>query len=68
MTADGDWELILQQERIAGVASRSPEKPVKIAGFTVDQQDFEGAERYADWRFVSNGSSTASTVAARGAP
>jgi len=68
MTADGDWELILQQERITGVASRSQEKPVKIGGFPVEQQDFEGAERYADWRFVSNGSSTASTVAARGAP
>lgn len=56
MTADGEWELIRQQGRIFGVASRSSQKPVKIAGFTADQQDFEGAEKYGDWRFVSNGS------------
>lgn len=68
MATDGEWELILQQGRIFGVASRSQEKPVKVAGFALDQQDFEGAERYADWRFVSSGSNTAPTVAARGEP
>lgn len=68
MTADGDWVLILQQDRITGVASRSQEKPVKIGGFPIEQQDFEGAERYTDWRFVSNGSNSAPAVAARGTP
>lgn len=67
MMADGEWELIRQQDRIIGVASRSQEKPVKIGGFAVDLQDFEGAERYADWRFVSNGSSALRVVSASGA-
>lgn len=56
MMPDGEWELIRQQGRITGVASRSQEQPIKIAGFAPEQDDFEGAERYNAWRFVSNGS------------
>ncbi|NTV70185.1 MAG: type II secretion system protein [Azonexaceae bacterium] len=55
MTLDGQWELIRQEGRIIGVASRSPDKPIKVAGFSADQGDFEGAERYSEWRFISNG-------------
>jgi type II secretory pathway pseudopilin PulG len=55
MTADGEWGLIKQEGRIMGVASRSSDKPIKIAGFSVDQGDFEGAASYAEWRFISNG-------------
>ena len=55
MTADGQWELILQEGRIMGVASRSPDKPIKIAGFAPVQDDFEGAVSYSEWRFISNG-------------
>ena len=68
MTADGEWALIRQQGRIVGVASRSAARPVKIAGFTIDQQDFEGTERYADWHFVSSGSSAAPAAAVQARP
>ena len=52
---DGEWTLIRQQGRIIGVASKSQEKPIKIAGFGATQSDFEGAKSYAEWRFVPNG-------------
>jgi len=55
MTADGQWELILQEGRIMGVASRSQEKPIKVAGFSAEQSEFEGAVSYTEWRFISNG-------------
>ena len=55
MMSDGQWELIRQQGRIIGVASRSQDLPIKIAGFSPEQDDFEGAVSYTEWRFVSNG-------------
>jgi len=55
LTADGEWTLIRQQGRIIGVASKSLEKPIKIAGLGTMQSDFEGAKTYAEWRFVPNG-------------
>ncbi len=55
MTADGEWELIRQQGRIMGVASRSSGKPIKIAGFTAEQEGFDSAASYADWYFIYNG-------------
>lgn len=57
MTADGAWELIKSQGRIIGVVSASRGQPVKIAGFPVEQQDFEGATRYTEWRFTHSGGS-----------
>ncbi len=59
MVADGEWELIRQQGRIMGVASRSTDKPIKVAGFTEEQNGFEGAVSYSEWRFLSNGSGAA---------
>lgn len=55
MRADGEWELIRQQGRIIGIASKSVDKPIKIAGFTAEQEGFEGAERYSEWRFLQGG-------------
>ena len=55
MTADGQWELIRQEGRIMGVASRSPDKPIKIGGFAPVQDDFEGAVSYSEWRHMSKG-------------
>jgi type II secretory pathway pseudopilin PulG len=37
---------------IAGVYSLSEEKPVKRANFRQGQADFEGREKYSEWRFV----------------
>jgi len=55
MTADGEWELIRQEGRIMGVASRSTDKPIKIAGFSASQEGFANAASYADWYFIYNG-------------
>lgn len=51
MTGESDWKLILVQERIIGVASRSSEQPIKVSGFTTEQTGFEQARSYSDWRF-----------------
>ena len=53
MMPDGQWELIRREGRIVGVASRSTDKPIKIAGFTPEQEGFETAERYSEWGFLS---------------
>ena len=66
MNPDGQWELIRQQGRIIGVVSRSQEVPIKIAGFGPEQEDFEGAVSYSEWRFISNG--TTGQVGAANAP
>lgn len=55
MTADGQWELIRLQGRIQGVHSRSPEKPIKVAGFGPGLEGLETARSYADWRFFHTG-------------
>ena len=52
MNPDGSWELIRSQGKIIGVASKSAGKPVKVAGFSPEQQEFEGAESYSEWRFT----------------
>lgn len=74
MTNGTDWELIRDQGRIIGVASRSTEKPVKVAGFGPGQAEFESARSLADWRFIHSdggqlqGSSTRSVATPAAAP
>lgn len=51
MTGDSDWKLILLQERITGIASRSGEQPIKVSGFPTELTGFEQARSYGDWRF-----------------
>lgn len=48
---------------IAGVYSPAPGQPFKIAGFSVKDEAFKDAKRYAEWRFVF---SPASAVTAAG--
>jgi len=55
MTGESDWKLILVQERITGVASRSGEQPIKVSGFRTEQTGFEQARSYGDWRFEHGG-------------
>lgn len=53
-TGSSDWALILTFDgRIAGVHSRSEQRPLKAAGFPSEWGDFKGAGRYADWQFVA---------------
>jgi len=56
MTRERDWVLIRQQGRIVGIASAATGKPMKIAGFPPEQEEFAGATTYADWQFVFQGS------------
>lgn len=55
MSLDSQWLLIRRQGQIVGVASRSTETPIKLAGFQPEQADFENAARYADWQFIHSG-------------
>lgn len=52
LSQSADWELIRQQGRIVGVASRDAGVPIKMAGFSGRQEGFAGAASYREWRFV----------------
>ncbi len=53
MTGSADWQLILAPAGgIMGVASRSEDKPIKVASFASDDVAFDKAECYCDWKFV----------------
>jgi len=50
---NGEWEYIRDSSRgIVGVASASGDAPLKRAGFPPGLEDFSGAARYRDWKFV----------------
>jgi type II secretory pathway pseudopilin PulG len=53
MTNSADWQLINAPEGgIMGVASRSTDKPIKVAGFAPVNAAFEKTECYCEWKFV----------------
>jgi type II secretory pathway pseudopilin PulG len=53
MTNSADWQLITApQGGIMGVASRSQDKPIKVAGFAPEDAAFEKSECYCDWKFI----------------
>jgi type II secretory pathway pseudopilin PulG len=53
MTNSADWQLIAAPlGGIMGVASRSQDKPIKVAGFAPEDAAFEKSECYCDWKFV----------------
>jgi type II secretory pathway pseudopilin PulG len=53
MTNSIDWDVIVApQGGIMGVASRSKDKPIKVAGFPIVDVNFGNAECYCDWKFV----------------
>lgn len=48
-----EWTLIVDPTKgIQGVASSSPDTPLKTDGFPDDLRDFAGKTRYSDWRFI----------------
>jgi type II secretory pathway pseudopilin PulG len=47
------WGLVNQGAALVGVYSEAPGVPFRQAGFTPVQKGFDGASRYADWRFVA---------------
>jgi hypothetical protein len=51
-TGKADWTLITDPNgQITGVASKSPRKPLKVANFSKDNQDFKDKSHYSDWKF-----------------
>lgn len=47
------WALITDEDgHVLGVHSRSQRPPLKRAGFGHDEEAFEAARSYADWRFA----------------
>ena len=47
-----DWALIMQNERVIGVHSKSKLKPIKTTGFDAENEGFNDAKTYQDWQFV----------------
>ena len=48
-----EWEIIRGADGgVQGVHSVSAEAPLKIAGFRVRDASLEGAQKYADWKFI----------------
>ena len=53
ITGKAAWGFVKgPEDRIVGVYSLSEEAPLKRAGFPANYEDFEGKERYREWRFV----------------
>jgi len=53
LTAKGEWGIVKSADGgIMGVYSQSEDKPIKVAGFPVVNQSFEGAAKYSDWKFT----------------
>jgi type II secretory pathway pseudopilin PulG len=48
-----EWGVVKGSDGgVAGVYSLSEAKPIKVAGFKVPDAAFEGAQKYADWKFM----------------
>jgi type II secretory pathway pseudopilin PulG len=48
-----EWGVVKGSDGgIAGVYSLSDARPIKVAGFKVRDAAFEGAQKYADWKFM----------------
>lgn len=55
MTGKSEWGIVKAPDGgIMGVYSASEEKPWKTAGFGFINRDFEGANKYSDWKFLYN--------------
>jgi hypothetical protein len=53
VTGSDEWGIVKAPDGgVMGVHSRSEDKPIKVAGFPLLYQSFEGAKTYADWKFV----------------
>ena len=53
MSRSTDWGLILQEDRLLGVYSKSTKAPLKKVGFTTAHLSFAGAANYSQWRFIA---------------
>jgi type II secretory pathway pseudopilin PulG len=63
MTGQPQWGLVKNPDgSIAGVYSLSTEAPFKTANFRKGDAEFEGKEKYSDWKFVYRGTLVAAPV------
>ena len=54
ITGRNDWAVVgAPGGGIMGVHSLSNAQPIKIAGFAPENESFEGASRYSEWRFIA---------------
>ncbi|MCD9026851.1 type II secretion system GspH family protein [Luteimonas sp. BDR2-5] len=53
ITRTTEWGLVRLNGRIVGIHSLSSREPVKLAGFDLEEADFEGARHYHEWRFTA---------------
>jgi len=52
ITGKNEWGLVKAPDGgILGVHSLSEQAPLKVGGFRVRDAGFEGAQKYADWKF-----------------
>jgi type II secretory pathway pseudopilin PulG len=52
VTGKDEWGLVKAPDGgVAGVFSTSEAKPLKSGGFAVRDKEFEGREKYSDWKF-----------------
>ena len=59
-----EWGIVKGPDGgVAGVYSLSEEKPLKTGNFKLRDAGFDGAERYADWKFVYSPVAAAQTTA-----
>lgn len=64
MTGTADWALVeAPGGGVMGVHSRSEEKPIKSGNFRTENQGFEKAEAYKDWKFIHSPTGLAPGVA-----
>lgn len=53
ISGGAEWGVIKAPDGgVAGVFSQSDASPLKVAGFAVRNAEFEGKQKYSDWRFV----------------
>jgi type II secretory pathway pseudopilin PulG len=52
MSRSKDWGILRIGGRIVGIHSLSEETPLKNAGFSLSEANFQGREKYSEWIFT----------------
>jgi type II secretory pathway pseudopilin PulG len=64
-----EWGIVKAPDGgVAGVYSLSEEKPLKTANFRLRDAGFDGAQRYADWKFLYSPAAAAQTTPQNATP
>lgn len=52
MTGKAEWGVVRVGAGIVGIYSTSDRKPIKVGNFELEDVDFEGSEKYSEWKFT----------------